>query len=137
MNFVLFFALLLLPLVASAQHTRLMLQKQDARKNAFYEVGDELIYYREGKRSKTKDRIVAFEDSMIVFYRYRLPVSQITALHIDNKTRWWLRFKLSQLSLLGGAGYLFLNAVNGQGVDRDALVVGGSLHRSGGLSFGC
>ena len=104
-----------------------MLQKQDARKNAFYEVGDELIYYREGKKSRTKDRIIGFEDSLIVFHGYRLPVNQITALHIDRQTRWWLRFKLSQLALIGGAGYLFLSGVNGQEFNRDTLLVGGSL----------
>ena len=120
-------ALLLVAGSALGQHARLLLQKQNQNKSAYYEVGDELIFYREGKKSKTKDRIVAFEDSTIVFRGYRVPVSQITALHIDDQTRWWLRFKPAQLLLIGGAGYLLIDAVNDRAFNPDTLVIGGSL----------
>ena len=62
-----------------------------------------------------------------MFRGYSVPVSQITALYIDDKTRWWLRYKLAQLSLIGGTGYLLLNAVNGYEFTEETVVIGGSL----------
>lgn len=111
----------------SGQHTLLLLQKENQRKNAYYEVGDELTFYLSGRKSRIQDKIVAFEDSAIVFRGYQVPVDQITALHIDDKTRWWLRFKPAQLLLIGGTGYLLIDTFNSREFSKDTLVIGGSL----------
>ena len=80
-------ALFLVYLSALGQRRVLMLEKNNLNKSAYYEAGDELIFYRKGKRKKTKDTILSLEDSMIVFRGYRVPLTQVTALHIDDKTR--------------------------------------------------
>ena len=109
------------------QYPLLMLEKADKNKNAYYEVGDELTFYRQGKKTKIKDKILGFEDSIIVFRRYSVPISEITALHIDDKTRWWLRFKPAQLLLIGGTGYLLIDTFNSGEFSEDTLIVSGSL----------
>lgn len=124
-------ALFLVYLSALGQRRVLMLEKNNLNKSAYYEAGDELIFYRKGKRKKTKDTILSLEDSMIVFRGYRVPLTQVTALHIDDKTRWWLRFKPAQLLLIGGAGYVAIDAVNGQGFNQNTLAIGGAMMGAG------
>ena len=82
---------------ATAQQSVLVLQMPNPNKNAYYEVGDRLTFYLPGKRSKRTETILGLEDSLIVFRGYTVPVGQITALHIDDRTRWWLRYKPAQL----------------------------------------
>ena len=53
-TFPLLFVLLLVSSCALAQHTLLVLQKKNPRKNAYYEVGDELIFYRKEKKAKMR-----------------------------------------------------------------------------------
>ena len=122
--------LLILLLIFSdlpAQRTLLMLQTRSEHRNAYYEVGDELTFYIKDRKSRIKDRIISLEDSTVVFRGYQVPINQITALHIDNKTRWWLRFKPAQLLLLGGTGYIVIDAINSGEFDEGTLAVGGSL----------
>ena len=77
--------------------------------------------------SKIKDKILAFEDSAIVFRGYSVTIGEITALHMDDKTRWWLRFKPAQLLLIGGTGYLLIDTFNSGEFSEDTLIVSGSL----------
>ena len=112
---------------AMAQRSVLVLEMPNPNKNAYYAVGDVLSFYLPGKRSKRTETILALEDSIIVFRGYTVPIRQITALHIDDKTRWWLRYKPAQLALIAGTGYLLLNTVNNREIDEGVLVVGGSL----------
>ena len=95
-------------------------------KNAYYKVGDEITFYLPG-RSRRTATILALEDSIIVFRGYTVPVSQITALHIDDQTRWWLRYKPAQLALIAGTGYLVLDAVNNRELNEETLAISGSL----------
>ena len=104
-----------------------MLQTRSEHRNAYYEVGDDLTFYVEDRKSRIKDKIISFDDRTIVFRGYQVPINQITALHIDDKTRWWLRFKPAQLLLLGGTGYLLIDAVNSREFSEETLVVGGSM----------
>ena len=120
-------ALLFVSLNASGQHMLLMLEKQNRQKTAYYEVGDELTFYRQGKRARIQDQILAFEDSTIVFRGYQVHVNEITALHIDDKTRWWLRFKAAQLLLIGGTGYLLIDTINNREFSKGTLVTGGAM----------
>ncbi len=112
---------------ASAQHQVLLLEMPNPTKNAYYEAGDSIIFYLPGKRSRRTETILALEDSLIVFREYAVPVSQITALRIDDQTRWWLRYKPAQLALIAGTGYIVLDAVNNRELNGETLLIGGSL----------
>ena len=112
---------------ATAQQSVLVLQMPNPNKNAYYEVGDQLTFYLPGKRSKRTETILGLEDSLIVFRGYTVPVGQIAALHIDDQTRWWLRYKPAQLALIAGTGYVLLDAVNNRELNEGTLIIGGSL----------
>ncbi len=119
--------LLLAAYQAIAQQSVLVLQMPDPNKNAYYEVGDQLTFYLPGKRSKRTETILALEDSLVVFRGSTVPVGQITALHIDDRTRWWLRYKPAQLALMAGTGYLLLDTVNNRELNEGTLAISGSL----------
>ncbi len=121
------FALLQWTYSASAQHRVLALEMPNQNKNAYYRVGDELTFYLPNKRSRRTERILALEDSLIVFRGYSVPVNQIVALHIDDQTRWWLRYKPSQLAIMVGAGYLVVDTINNRELNEETLVISGSL----------
>src|SRR5687768_9974424 len=87
------------------QKSLLMLQKRNTNKNVVYKIGDEVSFYTDFHQGKVTGKIISFEDSVIVFNGYRVDVRDIKALHIDEKTRWWLRFKPAQLLLLAGGAY--------------------------------
>ncbi|MGB3851147.1 MAG: hypothetical protein WA958_14355 [Tunicatimonas sp.] len=110
-----------------AQQSVLVLQMPNPNKNAYYEVGDQLTFYLPGKRSRRTETILGLEDSLIVFRGYTVLVSQITALHIDDQTRWWLRYKPAQLALMAGTGYIVLDTVNNRELNKGTLAIGGSL----------
>ena len=112
---------------ATAQQSVLLLEMSNPNKNVYYEVGDQLTFYLPGKRSRRTETILDLEDSLVVFRGYTVPVGQITALHIDDQTRWWLRYKPAQLALIAGTGYLVLDAVNNRELDGGTLAIGGSL----------
>ena len=112
---------------ATAQQSVLVLEMPNPNKSTYYEAGDRLTFYLPGKRSKRTETILALEDSLIVFRGYTVPVGQITALHIDDQTRWWLRYKPAQLALMAGTGYLVLDTVNNRELDGGTLAIGGSL----------
>lgn len=109
----------------SGQRYLLMLQTKNRNKNVYYNVGDELTFYI--GESRIKDEIIAIEDSTIVFKGYRVHIKEITALHIDEKTRWWLRFKAAQLLLYGGTGYLAVDVINQGELDKNTLAISGSM----------
>jgi hypothetical protein len=123
-----FICILLLFVVKDSisQKRMLMLQKKNKNKNVYYKVGDDLTFYRENDSSKITGEILAIEDSAIVFKGYTVPLHEITALHIDQKTRWWLRYKAAQLLLIGGVGYLAIDALNNQEFSNETLVISGS-----------
>jgi hypothetical protein len=108
------------------QKRMLMLQKKNKHKNVYYKTGDELSFYRKSDKSRITDKIMAIEDSALVFKGYTVPVSEITALHIDEKTRWWLRYKAAQILLIAGTGYLVIDSFNNHEVSKETLVISGS-----------
>ncbi len=124
--------LLILTFLATAcgcwgQRTLLMLQKRNKNKNAYYEPGDEIAFRIHGSKRKISGEILAINDSLIVLYGLEVRVDRISSLYIDEKTKWWLRFKLEQIGLLGGVGYFVLDLINNGEVDKQTLVVSGSL----------
>lgn len=105
----------------------LMLQKQNKNKNAYYKTGDIISFGTNEKKSRITGEIVDLKDSVIVFRGYEINVKEITHLYIDEKTKWWLRYKVEQLSLIAGGGYLVLDVINTGQLNSDALIVSGTL----------
>lgn len=126
-----YFALWFLFLASStncfAQRNLLMLQKKNKNKTVYYKSGDVISFKIEGRKSKMTGEIVELKDSVVVFKGYEIPVSQITCLYIDEKTKWWLRYKLAQLSLIAGSGYLVLDAINTGELKKETLIVSGTV----------
>jgi hypothetical protein len=112
---------------ANGQNHVLMLQKKRLNKHVYYRAGDDLIFYLKDQRSKISGKIVAIEDSALLFKGYKVSISQISALHVDEKTKWWLRFKPAQLLLLGGTTYLALDVINTGKIDKNTLVISGIM----------
>lgn len=109
-----------------------MLQKRNNHKNAYYKAGDVISFRIKGDKSKNTGEIIAFEDSVIVFKGYKMHVNQITSLYIDEKTKWWLRFKIEQILLLGGSAYLLVDGLNNQELSSETLIISG-ISIGGGL----
>jgi outer membrane lipoprotein-sorting protein len=125
-----FLPLILLFTVISAsiaQENRLMLQKQNKNKNTYYKRGDLIAFQRHGNNAKITSEILYLKDSVIVFKGFEVAVNDISCLYIDEKTKWWLRYKLSQLALIGGTGYLLLDVLNTGELNNDVLIVSGTI----------
>lgn len=90
-----------------------MLQKKNKNKNAYYKPGDEISFRINGSKGKFAAEILDFKNDVIIFRSFEIRVDEISSLYIDEKTRWWLRYKIEQLSLIVGAGYLLLDIVEG------------------------
>jgi hypothetical protein len=114
-------------LKTNGQNHVLMLQKKRLNKNAYYREGDDIIFYLKGQKLKVEEKIVAIEDSALVFKGYKVNILQISALHVDEKTKWWLRFKPAQLLLIGGTTYLALDIINTGKIDKNTLVISGIM----------
>lgn len=82
-------------------------------------------------KAKVTGEIVAIQDSVIVFKGFEVRVSEISSLYIDEKTRWWLRYKIEQLSLITGGGYLLLDIINTGELNNKTLIVSGTLIGAG------
>lgn len=108
-------------------HSLLMLQKKNKNKNVYYEIGDVISFQVKGRKSKITGTIAGFRDSVIVFNGFEVNVATMSGLYIDEKTRWWLRYKIAQLSLITGGGYLSLDAINTGKISDQTLVASGII----------
>lgn len=108
-------------------HTLLMLQKKNKNKNVYYEIGETISFQVNGGKTRITATITGFRDSVIVFNGLEVPVASIRCLYIDEKTRWWLRYKIAQLSLITGGGYLSLDAINTGKINQQTLAVSGTI----------
>ncbi len=119
--------LLLINSLCVGQRTLLMLEKKNRNKNVYYTVGDKISFRVEGGKRKISGKILEFRDSIIVFKGFEVGVNEISSLYIDEKTKWWLRYKIEQLSLITGAGYLALDAINTGQLNNETLLISGTL----------
>jgi len=108
-----------------------MLQKRNKNKNVYYKKGEEISFRVNDTKAKVTGEIVAIQDSVIVFKGFEVRVSEISSLYIDEKTRWWLRYKIEQLSLITGGGYLLLDIINTGELNNKTLIVSGTLIGAG------
>jgi len=104
-----------------------MLQKRNKNKNAYYIPGDVITFTVNGDKRRISGEIADFKDDVIIFKGFEIQVDEISSLYIDEKTRWWLRYKIEQLSLIIGGGYLLLDIVNTGELNKDTLIVSGTL----------
>lgn len=113
--------------VGFGQRKFLMLQKRNKNKNAYYKVGDEISFRVIGSKERISGEILDLKDSAIIFRGFEMPVNQISNLYIDEKTKWWLRYKVEQLGLLAGGGYLIVDLINTGELNKETLIISGSL----------
>lgn len=106
-----------------AQRSALMLQKRNRNKIVYYYEGEEITYYLEGKKKKIQAVITGFRDSAIVLNGVAIDLNQIRALHIDEKTRWWIRYKYSQVLLIGGVWYPALDIINNGESSKETIAI--------------
>lgn len=104
-----------------------MLEKKNKNKTVYYKAGDVISFKIIGNKSKTKGEIVELKDSVIVFKGYEVHINKIACLYIDEKTKWWLRYKIAQLSLIAGIGYLALDVINTGELKKETLIVSGTV----------
>ena len=117
-----------------AQQSYLMLQKKNRQKNAYYEPGDEISFRVKGSKKKFTGTIRSLKDSVIFLNGFQVRVSEVASLYIDDKTKWWLRYKVEQLCLLAGAGYLIIDSINHGEIDEQTLAISVSLIAAGLLA---
>ncbi|MFM9837894.1 MAG: hypothetical protein ACKVOQ_06495 [Cyclobacteriaceae bacterium] len=110
-----------------SQRHLLMLEKKNKNKTVYYKAGDVISFKIIGNKSKTKGEIVELKDSVIVFKGYEVHINKIACLYIDEKTKWWLRYKIAQLSLIAGIGYLALDVINTGELKKETLIVSGTV----------
>ena len=126
--------LFLVAISCFGQQSALMLQKRNGNKNAYYKIGEEISFRVNGNRSKITGVIMALEDSVIVFHGFEVHVSEIRSIYIDDKTKWWLRYKIEQLLLLGGTAYLFVDVINNQKLSKETAIIAGTAIGGGLLA---
>jgi hypothetical protein len=111
---------------AFSQQPRLMLQKRSANKAAYYETGNTITFYVKGNNARFHRQITAIHQDTVAFGNMKVGITEFSALGIDEKTKWWLRFKFSQALLIGGAAYVALDVINSGELSRDTAIIGGS-----------
>ncbi|GHB81339.1 hypothetical protein [Persicitalea jodogahamensis] len=111
----------------------LLFVKNDSR-YATYRSGDDVSFNINGSKQPITQRIQGFEDSLIVFPTWKLPVNDISALLVDDKTKRWypLRYKYEQILPIAGAEYLVADLVNTGKFRTNTLLISGLL-AGGGL----
>lgn len=113
----------------------LLFIKNDSR-YATYRIGEVVSFDIAGSKQRITQKIEGFEDSLIVFHTFKLPVSDISALYVDEKTKRWypLRFKYQKILPIAGAQYLVADAVVSQKLRPNTLLISGILFGGGLLA---
>ncbi|MGI4883615.1 MAG: hypothetical protein ACRYFR_01490 [Janthinobacterium lividum] len=110
--------------------------KKNAHREAAYSTGDALTFELKGAKTKVSERIVGFEDSLLVFASYKLNPNKINALYVDDKTKIWfiLRYKYEKVFFLAGGIFLPIDIINTRKIEPQALAVSGALLSAGLLA---
>jgi hypothetical protein len=114
----------------------LLMFKKNNHRIAYYKAGDVISFRVRGDKSKITDQIRGFEDSVIVFSNYKVSPQEISDVYVDDKTRLWyiLRYKYERIFLIGGIGYLLIDVVNTGELNKETVIVSGSLIVAGLLA---
>ena len=113
-----------------------LLVHESWHREAIYKVGDEISIWIKNNESMFTATITGFQDSLIVFHDDTVHVSQITHVFVDKKIRRWyfMKYKWEKLFLYLGIGYPLLELVNHGSVDKETLIIGGSMVVAGLLA---
>ena len=113
-----------------------LLVHESWHREAIYKVGDEISIWIKNNESMYTATITGFQDSLIVFHDDTVNVSQITHVFVDKKIRRWyfMKYKWEKLFLYLGIGYPLLELINHGSVDKETLIIGGSLVAAGLLA---
>ncbi len=115
--------------------TSLLFIKNNSR-YATYRIGEDLSFDIAGNKQRITQKIEGFEDSLIVFNTFKLPVNDISALYVDEKTKRWypLRFKYEKILPIAGAEYLVADAIVSRKLRPNTLLISGLLFGGGMLA---
>ena len=110
--------------------------RKNGHREAVYAAGDKLTFELKDAKAKVTDRLIGFEDSLLVFQSYKLKPSEISALYIDEKTKIWFvfRYKYEKVFFLAGSLFLPISVINTGKVEPKALAVSGVLLGAGLLA---
>jgi hypothetical protein len=113
-----------------------LLFNKNWRKQALYKTGDVISFRVEADPRKITDRIMGFEDSLIVFRNYKVNPKEITHMYVDKQTRTWyfLKYKYEKLFLFTGIGYLLVDGLNSREFSKETIIISGSLIGAGLLA---
>jgi len=130
-----FSALVFVGLASNCYGQKLLFHKNRYRQ-ATYKEGDRISFRLKNDKSKITGQIIGFEDSLIVFHGFKINPDQISHLYVDSKTKIWyvMRYKYEKIFLIAGIGYSFLELVNEGEVDKETLIISGSLITAGLLA---
>lgn len=114
---------------------KLLFHKKRHRE-ALYKEGDVISFNLRNDKSKITGQIRGFEDSLVVFSGFKINPKEITHLYVDDKTKKWyiFRYKYEKIFLIAGVGYPLLELINNGEVDKEILIIGGSLITTGLLA---
>lgn len=130
-----FLLIMLLGFGAICWGQKLLFQKNRNRQ-ALYKEGDVISFRLKNDKSKITGQIIGFQDSIIAFQGFKVDPNKITHLYVDSKTKVWyiLRYKYEKIFLIAGIGYPLLELVNQGEVEKETLIIGGSLIVAGMLA---
>jgi hypothetical protein len=113
-----------------------LLFHKNRHRQALYKQGDVISFKLKNDKSKIAGQIRDFEDSLIVFQGFKVNPNEITHLYVDSKTKVWyiLRYKYEKIFLIAGVGYTLLELINQGEMDKETLIVSGSLISAGLLA---
>jgi hypothetical protein len=105
-------------------------------RQALYKEGDVISFKVKDDRSKITAQIKGFKDSVIVFESFEVNPSRITHLYVDSKTKTWyiLRYKYEKIFLIAGLAYPLLELINQGQLDKETLMISGTLIAAGLLA---
>ena len=126
---------LMLSLIGSNGSAQDFLRFEKRRnRTADYYVGDKVSFWIKDHPSKITGQIRGFEDSLIIFSHFQIPVGDITHLYVDRKISSWYAVKYKTMLLpMAGAGYLGLDVLNTGELAPRTLAIGGGLIGGGFL----
>jgi hypothetical protein len=127
--------LLMLIFCANGFGQKLLFHK-NKNKYVFYEVNDIISFRLKGDKEKITRQIIGFNDSLIFFQNLMVNPRAISHMYVDRKTRNWypLRYKYKKIFPVLGIGYLLLDVLNTQQLNKTTLIISGSLVAAGILS---
>lgn len=113
---------------ATAQDNKLLFH-YNRHKEAIYSIGDVISFRIKGSKEKTTWQITGISDSTIISMDQSIAPHKISFIYLDKKSIIWFAFKYkwTRLFLFAGVGYFLIDWANSGEIDRQNVIVSGSL----------